>query len=133
AARQALPVASSLARSICRVRFLVGQASNLVINRIINDTMGIVSHDPTLAHLWRRLAALAFTTPTRPHLPSVIRHPASAICHPPFLLPHSPFRIPHSAFSSGKILVPPVTIPNGTFAWFANPEGNTIGLWTPAR
>src|SRR5208337_72022 len=25
-----------------------------------NDTNGIVSHDPTLAHLWRRLAALAF-------------------------------------------------------------------------
>ncbi len=33
----------------------------------------------------------------------------------------------------GTILVPPVTIPNGTFAWFAAPEGNTIGLWTPAR
>jgi len=32
----------------------------------------------------------------------------------------------------GKTLVPPVTIPNGTFAWFADPEGNTIGLWTPA-
>jgi len=119
----------------------------MIVHRIINDTIGIVSHDPTLAHLWRRLAALAFTTPTRPHLasvirhlssairhlPSVIRHPASAICHPPFLLPHSPFRIPHSAFSSGKILVPPVMIPNGTFAWFADPEGNTIGLWTPAR
>ena len=33
----------------------------------------------------------------------------------------------------GKTIVPPVTIPNGTFAWFADPEGNTIGLWTPAR
>jgi predicted enzyme related to lactoylglutathione lyase len=32
----------------------------------------------------------------------------------------------------GKTLVPPVTIPNGTFAWFADPEGNTIGLWKPA-
>jgi predicted enzyme related to lactoylglutathione lyase len=31
----------------------------------------------------------------------------------------------------GKTLVPPVTIPNGTFAWFADPEGNTIGLWKP--
>jgi len=25
--------------------------------------------------------------------------------------------------------VPPVEIPNGTFAWFADPEGNTVGLW----
>jgi uncharacterized protein len=32
----------------------------------------------------------------------------------------------------GKTVVPPVTIPNGTFAWFADPEGNTIGLWKPA-
>ncbi len=28
----------------------------------------------------------------------------------------------------GKVLVPPVKIPTGTFAWFADPEGNTIGL-----
>jgi len=28
----------------------------------------------------------------------------------------------------GKIVVPPVKIPTGTFAWFADPEGNTIGL-----
>jgi uncharacterized protein len=32
----------------------------------------------------------------------------------------------------GKTLVPPVAIPTGTFAWLADPEGNTIGLWTPA-
>ncbi len=32
----------------------------------------------------------------------------------------------------GKTLVPPVTIPNGTFAWFADPEGNTVGLWAPS-
>ena len=31
----------------------------------------------------------------------------------------------------GKQLVPPVNIPTGTFAWFADPEGNTIGLWKP--
>src|SRR5208337_1588138 len=67
-----------------------------------NDTIGIVSHDPTLAHLWRRLAALAFTTPTRPHLASVIRHLSSAIRHLPsvirlfsFPIPRSEFRIPH--------------------------------------
>jgi uncharacterized protein len=29
----------------------------------------------------------------------------------------------------GKMLVPPVEIPSGTFAWFADPEGNTIGLF----
>jgi uncharacterized protein len=31
----------------------------------------------------------------------------------------------------GKTLVPPVDIPTGTFAWFADPDGNTIGLWKP--
>jgi predicted enzyme related to lactoylglutathione lyase len=31
----------------------------------------------------------------------------------------------------GKLLVPPVEIPTGTFAWFADPEGNMIGLWKP--
>ena len=35
-----------------------------------------------------------------------------------------------SAFG-GKTLVPPVNIPTGTFAWFQDPEGNTIGLWKP--
>ena len=29
----------------------------------------------------------------------------------------------------GKTLVPPVTIPDGVFAWFADPEGNPVGLW----
>jgi predicted enzyme related to lactoylglutathione lyase len=29
----------------------------------------------------------------------------------------------------GKILVPPVKIPTGTFAWMQDPEGNTVGLW----
>ena len=28
----------------------------------------------------------------------------------------------------GKTLVPPVKIPTGTFAWFADPDGNMIGL-----
>jgi predicted enzyme related to lactoylglutathione lyase len=32
----------------------------------------------------------------------------------------------------GKTLVPPVKIPTGTFAWFADPGGNPVGLWTPA-
>jgi uncharacterized protein len=29
----------------------------------------------------------------------------------------------------GKMLVPPVEIPTGTFAWMQDPEGNTVGLW----
>lgn len=32
----------------------------------------------------------------------------------------------------GKMLVPPVAIPGGTFAWIADPDGNTVGLWKPA-
>ena len=32
----------------------------------------------------------------------------------------------------GRTVVPPVTIPTGSFAWFADPDGNTIGLWKPA-
>jgi predicted enzyme related to lactoylglutathione lyase len=32
----------------------------------------------------------------------------------------------------GKTLVPPITIPAGTFAWFADLDGNTIGLIKPA-
>lgn len=33
-----------------------------------------------------------------------------------------------AASLGGKTLVPPVKIPTGTFAWFSDPEGNTIGL-----
>jgi predicted enzyme related to lactoylglutathione lyase len=29
----------------------------------------------------------------------------------------------------GKTLVPPIDIGQGTFAWLADPDGNTIGLW----
>jgi uncharacterized protein len=32
----------------------------------------------------------------------------------------------------GKTVVPPVEIPGlGSFAWFADPDGTTIGLWRP--
>ncbi len=31
----------------------------------------------------------------------------------------------------GKTIVPPVAIPHGVFAWFADPEGNIVGLWKP--
>jgi hypothetical protein len=33
----------------------------------------------------------------------------------------------------GKTLVPAVAIPGGTFAWFADPEGNTIGLFKETK
>ena len=33
----------------------------------------------------------------------------------------------------GKALVGPITIPAGTFAWFSDPDGNTIGLLKPTR
>jgi len=33
----------------------------------------------------------------------------------------------------GKVVVPPVNFPGGTFAWFADLEGNTIGLIKSAR
>ena len=28
----------------------------------------------------------------------------------------------------GKLVVPPIKIPTGVFAWFSDPDGNTIGL-----
>jgi len=33
----------------------------------------------------------------------------------------------------GKKLVGPVPLPNGSFAWFTDPEGNTVGLWQPTK
>jgi uncharacterized protein len=29
----------------------------------------------------------------------------------------------------GKVLVPPVSLPHGSFAWFADLDDNIIGLW----
>jgi predicted enzyme related to lactoylglutathione lyase len=31
----------------------------------------------------------------------------------------------------GKTLIPPLAIPTGWFAWMADPDGNTVGLWKP--
>jgi predicted enzyme related to lactoylglutathione lyase len=31
----------------------------------------------------------------------------------------------------GKMLVSPVAWPDGSVAWLADPEGNTVGLWQP--
>jgi predicted enzyme related to lactoylglutathione lyase len=36
-----------------------------------------------------------------------------------------------AASLGGKMLVPKVDIPTGSFAWMADPDGNTVGLWTP--
>jgi predicted enzyme related to lactoylglutathione lyase len=33
--------------------------------------------------------------------------------------------------AGGKTVVPPIPIPGGTFAWFSDVEGNTVGLWKP--
>jgi hypothetical protein len=33
--------------------------------------------------------------------------------------------------AGGRTIVPPVQIPSGTFAWFADVEGNVVGLWKP--
>lgn len=33
------------------------------------------------------------------------------------------------AAKGGKKLVGPIDLPNGTFAWFQDPGGNTLGLW----
>jgi len=35
--------------------------------------------------------------------------------------------------AGGKALVPPVTLPMGTFAWFADVGGNRVGLWQPKK
>jgi uncharacterized protein len=29
----------------------------------------------------------------------------------------------------GKALTPVITLPQGQFSWFSDPDGNTIGLW----
>ena len=61
-------------------------------------------------------------------------------------LGHEPFRYTHFYVQvddvqaylekanslGGHTLVPPIDIPTGTFAWFADPEGNTIGLFKPS-
>lgn len=34
--------------------------------------------------------------------------------------------------AGGKVVVPKTEVPQmGYFAWFADPEGNVVGLWTP--
>jgi uncharacterized protein len=38
-----------------------------------------------------------------------------------------------AASLGGKTIVPKVDIPTGSFAWMADPDGNTVGLWNPAK
>ena len=38
-----------------------------------------------------------------------------------------------AAALGGKTLVPPIEIPTGTFAWFSDPDGNTLGLLKPKQ
>jgi uncharacterized protein len=38
-----------------------------------------------------------------------------------------------AAALGGKVLVPPIKIPTGTFAWLSDLDGNTIGLLKPAK
>ncbi|MGA2703258.1 MAG: hypothetical protein ABSH35_19460, partial [Isosphaeraceae bacterium] len=111
--REALPDAIALSRLACRVRTFVGQDSILVVRRIINDTIGIVSHERTGASLCHRLAALPFIAATCLHLARLIphrqlapRHLAFVICHLAFAIrlfcfpiPRSEFLLPH--FSKG--------------------------------
>ena len=38
-----------------------------------------------------------------------------------------------AAALGGKMLVPPIKIPTGTFAWLSDLDGNTVGLFKPDR
>jgi uncharacterized protein len=33
----------------------------------------------------------------------------------------------------GKTIVLPIDLPNGSFAWFADIDGNVLGLWKPKK
>src|SRR5208282_2289826 len=104
--------------------FPVGQDSNPVVVRILNDTIGIVSQDPAQADLWHGLATLPSIVATRLHRALVLRHRASTIrprgipdpptdmrhppdggrhppdgiCHLPPAIRHLPFVICHLPF-----------------------------------
>jgi len=38
-----------------------------------------------------------------------------------------------AATLGGKTLVPKIDLPMGSFAWMGDPDGNTVGLWTPKQ
>jgi predicted enzyme related to lactoylglutathione lyase len=33
----------------------------------------------------------------------------------------------------GKTIIPPIDLPTGSFAWFADIDGNILGLWKPKK
>ena len=78
--------AIALGHSVCRVRSHVGRNSDLVVRRILNDTMGILSDERTGASLCHRLAALPFIAATRLDLALLIRHLAFVIRHLAFAI-----------------------------------------------
>jgi len=76
AAREALPDAVALARGRSTASVPpVGQDSNLVVRRILNDTMEILFHDPPQSQLAH-----------------VNHHVPLAICHLPYPTPSSAIR-----------------------------------------
>src|SRR5271157_1615363 len=88
--------AIALARSVCRVRSLVGQ-DYLVVRRFLDDTMGIVCDDRTEASLCHRLAAFPFIASTRLHLALLVRHLVFVLGHLAFVIRHLPFVSYHPA------------------------------------
>src|SRR5208337_181083 len=72
---------------------LVGQVSNLVVRRFLDDTMGIVSDDRAEASLCHRLAAFPFIASTRLHLALLIRHLEFVLGHLAFVIRHLPLVI----------------------------------------
>ena len=106
-------VASGLVRSVCRVHSLVRTRFQSCRRRIINDTIGILSHDSDpgspLASAGRSTRHHTHPTSPRnrhPHPASVIRHLplsspiGSVIRHPPIRHPSSAIRHPSSAICS---------------------------------
>jgi uncharacterized protein len=70
--------------------------------------------------------------------PEGIQGHLAALAHEPYQFTHFYVQVDDVAAAlarveslGGKTVVPPVEIPSGTFAWFADPEGNTVGLWKP--
>ena len=64
----------------------------------------------------------------------------ASLGHEPYQFTHFYVRTEDVAASLARVqelggitLVPPVDIPGGTFAWFADPEGNIVGLWKPSE
>src|SRR5208282_1110575 len=91
----------------------VGQDSIVVVRRIINDTIGIVSHERTGASLCHRLAALPFIAATCLHLARLIPHRQLAPPHLAFVICHLAFVICHLAFAIRLFCFP---IPRSEFA-----------------